>query len=98
MRSHFLPASAGTKTIKNHLITGAAIACATALMPSTGAAQTAYDSASGSTYGSGWSAGQNGGTGFGAWSFDSTDSGGSQEMSSAGAIGTAWTLATTPTG
>ncbi len=100
MRSHFLPASTGTKTIKSHLINGAAIACATgatALMPNIGVGQVAYDSASSSTYGSGWSAGQNGGSGFGAWSFDGT-SGAGQEMSSSGAIGTAWTLYTTTTG
>ena len=102
MRSHFLPASAGTKTIRSHFITGAAIACATgvtAMMPNTTVAQTAYDSATGSTYSSGWSAGQNGGSGFGAWSFDGTadgsnvpDPGAQQTMSSAWTIGTAWTL------
>ncbi|HEX3626660.1 MAG TPA: PEP-CTERM sorting domain-containing protein [Verrucomicrobiae bacterium] len=99
MRSHFLPASAGIKIKRNHLVTGAAIACATALMPSIGAAQVAYDSAGNSTYGSGWSAGQNGGYGFGAWSFDGTtdpgnnsDPGGQQEISSGGAIGPSWTL------
>ncbi|HEV2455400.1 MAG TPA: PEP-CTERM sorting domain-containing protein, partial [Verrucomicrobiae bacterium] len=102
MRSHFLPASTGTKTIRNQILSSAAIACATgvtALMPNIGAAQVAYDSAGNSTYGSGWSAGQNGGSGFGAWSFDGTtspggvsDPGGQQEISSAGAIGKAWTL------
>jgi hypothetical protein len=64
-------------------------------MPNTGTAQVAYDSAS--TYGS-WTAGSTGGTGFGAWSFNGTDSGGSQALSSAGAIGSAWTLSTHPTG
>ena len=101
MRSHFIPASVGKKTIRRQLASGAAIACAvtgaTALMPDTGTAQSAYDSAANSTYNSGWSAGQNGGTGFGAWSFDGT-SGAGQEMSSAGSIGTAWTLFTTTTG
>jgi hypothetical protein len=101
MRSHFTPVLTGKKTMRRQLASGAAIACAvtgaTALMPNAGEAQTAYDSAANSTYGSGWSAGQNGGTGFGAWSFDGT-SGGGQEMSSAGAIGTAWTLYTTTTG
>jgi hypothetical protein len=99
MRSHFLPALTGTKTKRSHLISGAAIACATALIPSIGAAQVAYDSAANSTYGSGWSAGQNGGSGFGAWSFDGTtspggvsDPGSQQAISSAGAIGTAWTM------
>ncbi len=67
-------------------------------MPNNGAAQIALDQASNSIYGSGWSAGQNGGYGFGAWSFDGTSGGGGQEMSSAGAIGTAWTLFTTTTG
>jgi PEP-CTERM motif-containing protein len=98
MRSHFLPASTGIKSKRSHLISGAAIACATALIPSIGAAQVAYDSAGNPIYGSGWSAGQNGGSGFGAWSFDSTSGGGGQEMSSSGAIGTAWTLYTTTTG
>lgn len=102
MRSHFLPASTGTKTKRSHLFSGAAIACATgvtALMPNTGLSQVAYDSAANSTYGSGWSAGQNGGSGFGAWSFDSTSGGGGQEMSSSSAqIGTAWTMYTTTTG
>ena len=46
------------------------------------------------TYAGGWSAGQNAGYGFGAWSFTSTERrpGGQQEMSSAESIGTAWTL------
>ena len=106
MRSHFLPASTAAKTIRRHFITGAAIACATgatAIMPNTGTAQTAYDSAGNSTYSSGWSAGQNGGSGFGAWSFDGTtdpsgtsNPGDQQEKSSAGAIGTAWTLYNLP--
>lgn len=101
MRSHFLPGSTGTKTIKSHFIAGAAIACATgaAIMPNSGMAQTAYDNAANSTYSSGWSAGQNGGYGFGAWSFDGTtdpsgtsNPGDQQVISSAGAIGSAWTL------
>src|SRR5215469_4131089 len=102
MRSHFLPASAGTKTKRSQFITGAAIACAagvTALVPNTGTAQAAYDNAANSIYGSGWSAGQNGGSGFGAWSFNGTadgsnvpDPGAQQTMSNAGAIGNAWTL------
>ena len=85
--------------MRSHFISGAAIACAvtgaTALMPTIGAAQ-AYDSAS--AYGS-WTAGSTGGSGFGTWSFDGTtdpggvsDPGAQQELSSAGAIGTAWTL------
>jgi len=99
MRSHFTPVSAGKKTLRSHFIGGTAIACAvtgaTALMPNTCAAQFANDSAS--TYGS-WTAGSTGGTGFGAWSFDSTSGGGGQELSSAGAIGKAWTMYTTTTG
>jgi hypothetical protein len=101
MRSHFItPASAGKKTIRNHFISGAAIACtvtgATALMPNTGTTQIAYDSAS--SYSS-WTAGSTGGYGFGSWSFDGTTSPGGvsdpnaqQEMSSAAPLGTAWTM------
>lgn len=102
MRSHFIPASPGTKSVRSSLVSGAAVACAvtgaTALMPSTGSAQVAFDSAANPIYNSGWSAGQNGGTGFGAWSFNGTSGGGGQTMSSAGAIGTAWTMYTTTTG
>lgn len=87
MRSHFIP------------ISGAAIACAvtgaTTLMPNTGAAQIANDSAS--TYGS-WTTGSTGGTDFGAWSFNGTSGGGGQTLSSAGAIGTAWTMTTVTNG
>jgi hypothetical protein len=64
-------------------------------MPNTGMGQIAYDAASGATYVGGWSAGQNGGYGFGAWSFNNTDAtpaGQYQGISSAGSIGTAWTL------
>ncbi len=59
----------------------------------------AADYATNSIYAGGWSAGQNGGYGFGAWSFDGTtdtngnsDPGGQQTTSSASPIGTAWTL------
>jgi hypothetical protein len=59
----------------------------------------AADYATNATYLSGWSANQNGGYGFGAWSFDGTtdtnnaaDPGGQQTMSSGSPIGTAWTL------
>jgi hypothetical protein len=102
MRSHFTPASVGKKTMRSHFISGAAIACAvtgaTALMPNNATAQIALDQASNATYSGGWSAGQNGGYGFGAWSFNGTASGGGQEMSSASSLGTMWTLFTTPTG
>lgn len=83
---------------------GVAVACAVAgastmMMNGNCSAGTfiAADYATNSAYGSGWSAGQNGGYGFGAWSFDSTDSSGApfQSMSTASALGTAWTLFTT---
>jgi hypothetical protein len=60
-------------------------------------AQIAADYATDPTYSSGWSAGQNGGFGFGAWSFNGTDptpAGTYQTMSSSSPIGTAWTLET----
>lgn len=102
MRSHFTPISVGKKTIRSHFISGAAIACAvtgvTALMPNTGAGQVAFDTASDPTYAGGWSSGQNAGSGFGAWSFTGTASGGGQTMSSASSLGTMWTLTTTTTG
>jgi hypothetical protein len=53
----------------------------------------ASDHATDPTYSGGWSAGQNGGSGFGAWSFTGTDPAGTQhEMSTAAPLGTAWTL------
>ncbi len=59
----------------------------------------AADYATNATYQSGWSAGQNGGNGFGAWSFDATvdnngnpDPGGQQTISSASPVGIAWAL------
>ena len=57
-------------------------------------AQVAADYATDPTYASGWSAGQNGGYGFGAWSFNGTDPALSvqQGMSSSSPVGTAWTL------
>ena len=74
MRSHFTPTSVGKKTMRSHYISGAAIACAvtgvTAMMPGVSSAQIAADFATNPTYAGGWSAGQNGGYGFGAWSFD----------------------------
>jgi hypothetical protein len=56
--------------------------------------QLAADFATDPAYSGGWAAGQNGGYGFGAWSFNGTDPtpGGQQEMSSSSSIGTAWTL------
>ena len=78
----------------------AAIACAvssaTAIMTGVCSGQViANDSASDPIYTSGWSAGQNGGTGFGAWSFNGTDptpAGTYQGISSSSSVGTAWTL------
>src|SRR2546429_9396254 len=57
----------------------------------------AADYATNSTYASGWSAGQNGGYGFGPWSFDGTDAnpaGQYQGMSTSSALGRSWTLLT----
>jgi hypothetical protein len=55
-------------------------------------ATTAADYSTNPTYAGGWSDGQNGGFGFGAWSFGGTDPAGTQhEMSSAAPLGTAWT-------
>lgn len=57
----------------------------------------AADYATNSTYGAGWSAGQNGGHGFGPWSFDGTNptpAGQYEGMSTSSALGKAWTLAT----
>src|SRR6266480_5079730 len=57
----------------------------------------AFDVATDPVYADGWQAGDNGGTGFGAWSFNGTDptpAGTYQAMSSSSPIGTAWTLMT----
>jgi hypothetical protein len=93
MRSHF------------RISSSAAIACAvsgaTALMTGVCTAQVASDSASDPIYSGGWSAGQNGGTGFGAWSFNGSDPapGASyQSISTGSALGTAWTLSNTNSG
>lgn len=97
MRSHFLP---------RKVTAACAVAGATTLLSGGASAQTfvAADYATNPTYTAGWSAGQNGGYGFGAWSFDWTeaqigtetndvaDPGDQQTISSAAAIGTAWTL------
>jgi hypothetical protein len=87
MRSHFSLASR------------AAAACAlsgvTAMMTGVcSAGLSAADYATDPVYSGGWSAGQNGGSGFGAWSFNGTDvvPGTLQEMTSASSLGTAWTL------
>lgn len=93
MKSHFT---------LNHGVTAACAAVSAAtLLNGTSSAQTfiAADYATNSIYAGGWSAGQNGGYGFGAWNFDGTvdnnenpDPGGQQEMSYTSPIGTAWTL------
>src|SRR5689334_18540015 len=89
MKSHFLPPRAALACA----VSSAAVA---ALLPSVCSGQTA-DFATNPTYAGGWAAGQNGGSGFGAWSFNGTDvtPGTLQAMSSAQAIGRAWTLFTT---
>jgi hypothetical protein len=108
MRSHFTINNPNTGhatsftpgRMKSHFLTkGAAMVCAlsgaTAMMTGVCSAQiVASDHATDPTYAGGWSAGQNGGSGFGAWSFNGTDvvPGTLQEMSSASAIGMAWTL------
>jgi len=91
MRSHFITNSSMAKAC--------AVSGATAMLAGICSAQVALDTASNPTYSGGWSAGQNGGTGFGAWSFDGTvdpsgnsDPGGQQAISTSSAIGTAWTL------
>ncbi len=83
------------------LMTGAAMACAlsatTAMMPGVCSGQIAADYATDLTYSGGWAAGQNGGSGFGAWSFNGTDptpAGVYQGMTTSSPIGTAWSLFT----
>jgi hypothetical protein len=92
--------------MKSHfsLSSGAAMACAvsgaTAMMTGVCSAQfSAADYATDPTYASAWSAGQNGGFGFGAWSFNGTVStngvanpGGQQTLSSSSPVGKAWTM------
>src|SRR5258707_11960645 len=87
MRSHFIPSnpnpeqqvpSATKGTMRSHfLMSSAAMACAlsatTAMMPGVCSGQIAADYATDATYGGCWAAGQNGGYGFGAWSFNFTD-------------------------
>jgi hypothetical protein len=91
MRSHFLPQKVSAVC---------AVAGATTLLSGSASAQSfvAADYATNSTYAAGWSAGQNGGSGFGAWSFAGTQTNAGQVMSSAAAVGRAWTLFLTKTG
>ncbi|HZV33770.1 MAG TPA: PEP-CTERM sorting domain-containing protein [Verrucomicrobiae bacterium] len=74
-----------------------ALSAATAMVTGVCSGQIAYDSANNPVYSGGWSAGQNGGFGFGAWSFNGTDAtpaGTYQGMTSSSSLGTAWTLFT----
>ena len=66
-------------------------------------AQVAADYATDPAYTGGWAAGQNGGFGFGAWSFDGTQApdnsfttSGQQGISSSSSLGTSWTLFNLP--
>jgi hypothetical protein len=99
MRSHFL--SGG-------VVAGCAVAGALTTLNGNCSAGTfiAADYATNPTYAGGWTTNQNGGYGFGAWSFDGTtstmtnnvytngipDPGAQQAISTNSAIGTAWTL------
>jgi hypothetical protein len=91
MRSHF--------RINSSAAIASAVAGAATMLSGHCTAQplVAADYATNSIYNSGWSAGQNGGYGFGPWGFDSSDPAGAplQSLSTASALGTAWTLFTT---
>jgi len=93
MRSHF--------TLNRGVTAACAVVGTATLLNGTCSAQpfVAADYATNPTYAGGWSAGQNGGYGFGPWNFDGTvdnngnsDPGGQQAISTASALGTAWTL------
>ena len=77
-------------------VVACAVSSATVLMAGHCSAQVlAFDSASDPTYSGGWSAGQNGGSGFGAWSFNGTDptpAGTYQGISTSSSLGTSWSL------
>jgi hypothetical protein len=85
MRSHFLPQKVSSVC---------AVAGAATLLGGTASAQSfaAADYATNPTYAGGWTNGQNGGFGFGAWSFNASATNAHQVISSSSAIGTAWTL------
>ena len=88
MSSHFVMSSAAM---------ACALSAATAMVPGVCSGQIAADHATDPTYSGGWSAGQNGGYGFGAWSFNGTDptpAGQYQGMTTSSPIGTSWTLFT----
>jgi len=89
MKSHF--------TMNRSAAMACAMAGAATMLNGRCAAQApvAADYATNSIYNGGWASGQNGGYGFGAWSFNGTDAtpaGQYQGMSSSSSIGTAWTM------
>ena len=65
VRSHF--------SLRSGVVKACAVSSATAMLSGVCSAQIAADYATDPTYSSGWSAGQNGGYGFGPWSFNGTD-------------------------
>lgn len=91
-------------TTFRQLAAGCTVALSMALTSAACYAAAAFDSAADPVYADGWQAGDNGGTGFGAWSFAGTyasvlqqsmDDGlqlGSQSSSQHNNIGAAWTL------
>jgi hypothetical protein len=89
MKSHF--------TMNRSAVMACAVAGVATMLNNRCAAQTilAADYATNSIYSGGWNSGQNGGTGFGPWSFAGTDAtppGIYQGMSSSSSLGTAWTM------
>jgi hypothetical protein len=99
MRSHF--------SLPRGVATAAAVAGASTLLTGNCSASNnliAADYATNSTYAAGWTNGQNGGTGFGPWSFDGTNptpltnSAGAylqyQAMTTSSPLGKSWTLLT----
>jgi len=89
MKSHF--------TVNRSAAIACAVAGAATMLNDHCAAQSyvAADYATNSIYNGGWTSGQNGGYGFGAWSFNATDNtpdGQYQGISSSSSLGTAWTL------
>jgi PEP-CTERM motif len=85
-----------TKTFRR--LAAACVVAGTAMFSSaTCYAISAADNATDPVYADGWQAGDNGGFGFGAWSFNGTDAtppGTYQGMTSSSSLGTAWTLFT----
>jgi hypothetical protein len=84
-----------TKTFRR--LAAAAVVAGTTMYYSAMCYANAFDVATNPPYADGWQAGDNGGNGFGTWSFNGTDptpAGTYQAMSSSSPIGTSWTLAT----